>query len=448
MVILFEKVREYLKQRSSYLITRISEIIDLYPIRVLGVIIILGCLIGTKVILENPPSLQSGSTDSWWVISLNLIHGRGYSLCMPKYFPFCETTIQSTAAREPVPVLLFSLVAILSNDSLWAATVVEFFIYVAILVMVYLLALEYANPRTALIASLFWAVYPPAFELIPQVSGDLLAAFFVTLGILFVLRSRKNGRVRDWLIAGLGLGLGVMSRSAALVIPVMVIGGIIIERWREDRNLIDIFKPSIIIFGMVSLIMLPWLVRTQIVLGRPLLGSSLVGYNMLRQSYALNTDNYLRYVGGIEGKESVEKLLVEENQNLDGIENEAQMDLIYRAAALKTMRMYPFKYILSSGFRFFLLWFNWKVPEGDKHLPTHQDYAVMIMQAVLMILAWIGVRREKMSGSWLLWGSLVVVSLAYMAVESQLRFLLPVVPLFFCLSAFGFERLVNDQYFS
>jgi len=199
---------------------------------------------------------------------------------------------------------------------------------------------------------------------------------------------------------------------------------------------------------MVSLIVLPWLIRNQIVLGRPLLGSSLVGYNMFRQSYALNTDNYLRYIGGIEGVEAVEKLLVEKKQELRGTENEAQMDLIYRAEALKTIRKYPYKYILSSGFRFFSLWFNWKIPEGDHHLPTKRDYAIMIMQAVLLIFAWIGARTGKLLKSWPLWGSLVVISLAYMAVESQLRYLVPVVPLLLSLSAFGFERLIKDYSFS
>jgi len=245
IVILFGKIREYLIKRGFHIVTRAGEIMDAYPIRVLGVILIFGFLISIKIILENPPSIEEGSTDSWWVIGLNVIHGRGYSLCIPRYFPFCETIIQSTASREPVPVLLFSLVAILGNDSLWMATGVELLIYLTVLVTIYLLSLEWANSRAALIASLFWAIYIPAINLIPQVSGDLLAAFFVTSGILFVLRSRKTDRVRDWLIAGLGLGLGVMSRSATLTIPVILIGGLIIERWREGRNFIDIFKPSL-----------------------------------------------------------------------------------------------------------------------------------------------------------------------------------------------------------
>ncbi len=441
----YKQIGQSLKQRGAYWITRAGEIMDRYPIHILGIIVLFGLLLSTTIILADPPSMESGSTDSWWVIGLNLIHGQGYSLCIPRYFPFCEIGNQTTAAREPVPVLLFALVAKLSNESLWAATAFELLIYLSVLICVYLLTLEWATRRAALIAAFLWTIYLPAVELIPQVSGDLLGAFFVTFGMLFVLRSRKTNRVKDWVIAGAGLGLGILSRSAILTIPAILMGGLIVERWRQGRNLLDIIKPSLILFGAAFLIMLPWIVRNQISLGRPLLGSSLVGYNIFRQSYALTTDNYLHFIDGVDGKIAVQELLVERKKDLSGMENEAQMDVIYKAEAIKIIRSHPFKYMLSSGYRFFLLWFNWQIPEGYLYLATRRDYTIMGMQVVLMIFAWIGARKGNFFRTWPLWGSLVIISLAYMAVESQLRFLIPVMPLLISLSAVGINRLFMSQ---
>src|SRR4029079_15811151 len=97
----------------------------------------------------------------------------------------------------------------------------------------YYLTHAWADSRSAVFASFLWAIYLPALELIPQISGDLLAALCTSLGILFTLRARKTQRTRDWLITGIFLGLAVLSRSATLVIALVVIGGQIIESWRQ-----------------------------------------------------------------------------------------------------------------------------------------------------------------------------------------------------------------------
>src|SRR5689334_1909369 len=264
------------KSRSSLQaeFTLILDRIDLYPFRVVGALLVLGILLSIIVMSTHPPSLSSGETDSWWRIALNLAHGHGYSLCLTNYFPFCGPSDQVTAAREPVPVLLFAAVAWLGKDSLWLAEIVEAIIYLAIIVAIYFLTLEWSNPRSAVIASFLWTMYLPALELIPQVSGDLFTALCVTLAILFVLRARTTAKTRDWVIAGICLGLAVISRSATLVIAFVVIVGQIVEAWHQGLNRKEILQPAIIIFDLILLMMAPWLIRNRLSLGRPLLGSS------------------------------------------------------------------------------------------------------------------------------------------------------------------------------
>src|SRR5215216_1882241 len=118
-----------LNNQSEYSIrrvpARILHLIDVYPFRAVGIILVLGILLSAVVMSNHPPSLKSGETDSWWMIALNLIHGQGYSLCLTQYFPFCGPANQVTAVREPFPVLLFSLVAWIGKDSLWIAEILE-----------------------------------------------------------------------------------------------------------------------------------------------------------------------------------------------------------------------------------------------------------------------------------------------------------------------------------
>ena len=110
-------------------IDRALSFIDTYPLYALGGITVLAVIV-SLVLNRNaiPPSQNAGENDTWWAIALNLAHGGGYSLCLERYFPFCGTSNQATAMREPFPVLLYAGLAFLSCGSLWMAVAVEFVI--------------------------------------------------------------------------------------------------------------------------------------------------------------------------------------------------------------------------------------------------------------------------------------------------------------------------------
>jgi hypothetical protein len=410
--------------------------VDAYPLLVLGLIIILAVIV-SLVLNRNslPPAPDAGENDTWWVIALNLAHGDGYSLCLTRYFPFCGPSNQATATREPIPVLLFSGLALLSEESLWAAVAAEFVIYLSILVAVYFLTRAWSSTRAGLLAALLWGLYIPAHQLISQVSGDLLAALLVSLGVLYSMRARQTHHPRDWLVAGTSLGLAVLTRSGTLVVAAVVIGGVLLESWRSRLSWKEILTPVFMLSGLVILFMVPWLVRNKIVLGRPVLGSSLIGYNLYRHNYMIGTSDYFRHVGGADGLTATQAL-VARRTDLIGVENEAQMDLIYREEAIDLIRAHPVQYVLLSVYRFLPLWFNWGFPEAYGKEPSNTDYAIMVLQGTLLILALFGLYRTDWR-TWPLWGGILAVCLVYMAVDSRLLYLIPIMPLVISLSAGG-----------
>jgi 4-amino-4-deoxy-L-arabinose transferase-like glycosyltransferase len=375
------------------------------------------------------------------MISLNLIHGHGYSLCLTQYFPFCGSDNQMTAMREPVPVLLFALVAWIGNESLWIAGITEALVYLVIILAVYYLTREWADARSAIIASFLWAIYLPALELLPQVSGDLLAALCTTLGILFTLRGSKTLQILDWLLAGLFLGLAILSRSATLVIALLVIGGQLIEAWHRRLRAKELIRPAGLLFGLVMLMMGLWVARNDVSLGRPIIGSSLTGYNLYRHNYMIDEIHYFRYVGQEEGLRAIEDL-ISRHPELRGDENEAEMDLIYRNEALGIIKSHPKQYILLSAYRFFPLWFDWKIAESYGRKTNRYGYLIMVVQAMLLILAFLGLKKRA-SLTWPLWGCILAISLAYLAVDARLLYVMPVMPLVMSLSAVGINKLLT-----
>ena len=410
--------------------------VDMYPLYVLTMTIVLAVVVSLFMNRKTlPPVPNAGENDTWWAIALNLAHGEGYSLCLTRYFPFCGPSNQATATREPLPVLFFAGLALLFGESLWAAVMAEILIYLSILVSVFLLTREWSDTRAGLLAAFLWAIYVPAHELIPQVSGDLLAALLVTLGILYSMRARTSEHPRDWLVAGTILGLAVVTRSGTLVIAAVIITGIVLEFWLRKLRSKEILLPAVILSSIVLLFMLPWLIRNKIVMGRPVLGSSLIGYNLYRHNYMIDTKDYFRYVGGAEGLLATQALLTRRTDLL-GTENEAQMDLIYREEAINIIRSHPKQYVLLSAYRFLPLWFNWGYHEAYGREPSQIDYAIMGLQGALLMLALFGVYQNRWQ-AWPMWASILAVSFGYMAVNSRLLYLTPVMPLVISLSADG-----------
>jgi 4-amino-4-deoxy-L-arabinose transferase-like glycosyltransferase len=404
-----------------------------HAIEILTSMAMLAIWAGISYLIQNPPQPNAGETVSWWGIATNISRGFGYSLCNQYYFPFCALSNAATAMREPAPVLLFAGVARLFHESLFVAGVTELLLYIGVMFAVFHLTRDWAGPLAGLLAAFGWAVYPRAISLIPQVSGDLLAALSVTVGILFIQRTRKSDRTRDWLFAGLGLGLAILSRSAMLVVALTVIAGLGIERWHLRQRLLDWLRPSLLVTAMVASLLTPWLVRTEIVFGQPLVGSSLVGYNIYRQNYMLASNDYFRNVGTNEGWAAIQALLARRT-DLTGHENEAQMDAVYRQEGLKIIAANPIHYVWLSGYRFFMLWFDWRVSEAFGYPMGFNEYAMMVVQLVLMILAFLGL-RGNWKEMWPLWASLLMLTLAYMAVNSRLHYIVPLMPLVISLAA-------------
>lgn len=400
---------------------------------------------GIFVLQWRPPDQTLGETVSWWTTSLNLIHGQGYSLCIQYYFPFCNVANQVSAAREPLPVLLFAGVAVLFKESLLAAGVTELFLHIGIIITLFFLTRELAGLLAGLIAALTWAIYPEAIGLISQVSGDLLAALGLIFGMLFLVRARNSNsdRIRDWMLAGLGLGLASLSRSATMVIAVAIILGLIVERWKLKETIIKRLRPALLVGAVVAVLMLPWLIRNEIMFGQPVLGSTLVGYNIYRQNYFLGTSANFHYVGTNEGWQAIQALIARRT-DLRVAENEAQMNQVYLQEGLKIIAAHPGQYVLLSLFRFFPLWFDWGVSAAFGYSPGFFEYALMVLQAVLLILALFGLRKN-FNRTWPLWIGITALSAVYMAVDSRMLYIVCVMPLVISLSVIGGKGILSTN---
>ena len=95
--------------------------IDHRPAPALLLIIVMASVMGIVHLSSYPPNSDFNWENRWWQIALNVARGEGYVACKTIYFPFCSAANHVTAMREPLPVLLFALIARSTTESLLAA---------------------------------------------------------------------------------------------------------------------------------------------------------------------------------------------------------------------------------------------------------------------------------------------------------------------------------------
>jgi len=392
------------------------------------------------VILQRPLDLSDGVSSTWWMIIKNVETGNGYKACEAAYIPNCDITDQTTAIREPLPVFVFALVGKITNDLPIAFQLSQLVFNVLICLFVFLLGQEFGSRTLGLIASVIWAFYLPVLHAILTVNGDLMAGFFVVSGLLYFIRAVKSGKLKHWMFLGVLFGLAVLSRSSAALIFIPLVVGSTIYLWKTDALPTHggWYSPllAIVMFGLV---VSPWVVRNEIVFGRPFWGTTLVGYNLYRHNVIVASGTLPHYVGPDEAYDELEKL-VARTPELRTPMNEAQVDIVFRREARKLIFSNFGEYIGLVVFRFLPLWFNIGVRDQYGQTMKLLDYLIIVQQILLLIAFLLAIWR----GDWrlrLLALCILFFMIAYLAVGSQLRYMIPVMPVIGLMSAIGIHSI-------
>ncbi len=399
----------------------------------------IGLALGAGRLYTSPPSMEGDQTNTWWPASLHVANGEGFVDCLPIYFPFCGAGNQASAMREPLPVYLFAGVAAM-HGSLRTAGLVQLLLHLLVIIMVYLLAREWAGERIAGLAAGLWALYLPALVVLPQIAGDLLATLAVTTGLYCYLRAWRTGRMGHWAVAGLCMGVAVLSRSALLVTALPLGMAVVWLAYRNGWRGARLLRPVAVFASAWCLVMLPWIVRNKVVFGQLVVGSTLTGYNILRHNDQVRDKRPYHYVNEEEARPVVYAALARHTE-LAGDENEAQVDRIYKAEGMAVIKANKVRYAGLAAYRILPLWFNHGVNEAYGKPVGLMDRVVALQQAMLLVLALVGCWRMPRRG-WPLAMAVVVLCLAYLAIVARLRYVIPVMPVVVLFAAAALGRLV------
>ena len=394
----------------------------------------------------HPLDLTEGSKDVTWIKAIRSIkNGEGFRSCDESYIPNCAITNQVSAMREPLPILVYAALNKLTGNEFFILQFTQLIFSLLILWGIFLLGNELGNRLLGIAAAFIWTFYLPLVRVEIHVNGDLLAGVFITFGLLLFLRCIKYGYFKDWAGLGLVFGLAVLSRSASLIIFLFLFGGCGLLWLAKNKRVVVRFKDLLVAVLLLFLTVSPWVVRNMIVFGEPIIGTTLIGYNLFRHNAIVVGEISPHYVGPEEAVREL-RLLVDRHPELNTPINEAQVDRIYRQEAIKMIQAYPNEYIELVVYRFIPLWFNIGVLEQYNESMTFLDYLAVFQQAIILVAFLFSLLKGGWWPRYLAFGFGLFI-FSYMLVDGQLRYLVPIMPSVISVSAMSLHYLW-PQYFS
>ena len=260
---------------------------------------------------------------------------------------------------------------------------------------------------------------------------------------LVYLLDRPSLRRAAW--SGLWLGLASLARPVMLAFPAIILI-LMLLRYRQMWQTVK----HLIMLGLVFVIVLsPWIVRNYLTFGAFVPGSTLLGYNLIKNNYYLTSDDYLRQLFPPERmKVEMERLLNARGDSLANY-NPAARDRAYVREALARIGQRPDRYLVLSANRFLYLWFYIDFVERfhTQRLPIALSFAglhVALLAAVALSLVW--EPRTQSLQALPLWVTISYFTLFYSLIHAQPRYLVPAMPLVMLLAAPAVHKGLTKLY--
>jgi 4-amino-4-deoxy-L-arabinose transferase-like glycosyltransferase len=342
------------------------------------------------------------------------------------YFPFCGPGNETTAAFEPLPVLVYAACLRLFGP-LGIHGVVVFQLLLGLLltgVLYGLIVCLFGDRRTALLGAFLWATYIQMIALELMLYPEAIFAAVLGLGLLALVYALRRGQVRWWLAAGLGLGLAALSRASFVYYPLVLLG--VLALVPATRRLCS--GRGVVMFAVAYVVVLsPWVVRNFVVFQAFVPGGTLTGYNLYRHNHFITGKHYFHY-GDIEDMNAAIARLVKTRQDLRGNENEYDMDRVYRQEAVRIIQAHPVRYALLSLYRFLPLWTDY----GIRDEPLSRLLRLVGLENILLLALGVAaaVRRRGGRPPELVPLLVLVVyyTLGHMLVNARIRYIVPIMP--------------------
>ncbi len=356
---------------------------------------------------------------SWDTVAVNLTQGIG----------FYEDN-HPTAVRPPVYPLFLAGIYKVFGHSILAARLFQIFLSALTAVLIFALSKKIFNENISLFSGLVCAVYPPLIIYSTIIGSETLFIFLMAASLYALSAAYETGRLKDFVLTGLLLGVTNLCRSTLVFYPFFLAPLLL---WVHKK--ISSVRGLILSFVAALLVISPWTVRNYRCFGGLMLVNVSAG-QLFWSGTLKETDG--RYVeNAFQGYRRFDPFV---KDVLVPIEWEREM---FRAG-MENIRADPLNFAKLTALKFFRFWFE---PVG--YTLTKRSHAALALvllcgHALFVVLAFYGMSRpEKISDALLiLWALFLYFTVMHNLFAPMPRFRLPIEPF---LIPFALSGLVKVQ---
>ena len=325
-------------------------------------------------------------------IALNLIAGRGYSMAV--FGPLVPTAYQ-----YPLYTFFLALHFLLfGKNYLFVEFSQALLGSLSSLLLVYL-GRNLFDRLTGLAAGLLCAVYPIYVYWVTRGQALTLEIFLLIALLLLVLRAMKQDRVRDWALAGFGLGLATLSKTIYLILA----PAFLLWAWLWRRPAFPRLVRNAAVFGIAAAAAIaPWTIRNAITLHAFVPVTTNGGFNF----WVGNNPNASGSIFTADHRGMWETLSPEMLARLRSAPD-VEKERIFSQAAWSYIREHPARCVALIPAKLRALW--WFDPDMPSDFPVVREvvYVLLLVPALLGMIA----SRRK-------WRELSIFYLTYLTLSA------------------------------
>jgi hypothetical protein len=385
-----------------------------------------------------PRDLEESDAPSYYVLADHLLDGTGY-----RYAP----GEAPTAKRPPGYPLFLAATFKVAGHNFTAVRVFQCLIDVATAYLVFGLSLLlFGSSAAALLAALAYALYFPAIENTTYILPESLYTFFLAGAVTVTILAMRAGSYFLYAVAGIVFGAATMISAGGYLLPLVLaavgtvvtpwigldrgVGRVIGDRRSAGIGLVS-WRGLLIMLAAFAVAMLPWVLRNQSSLGRPVITTTLAGANLYKGSHLATQGTY---------RWAADSLFTPDLRARTARVSEAEKDRILRAEAGRTMLANKAGVLLNNLKKIPRLWFDL----GAKGGSTRRTWALAAAHVLIIGLAayaLLDMAPDARRLSFVPVTAVLFLTAVYLTVACTARLAYPLVAIILPHSALGLARI-------
>ena len=161
----------------------------------------------------------------FWVYRLVVLLNAPYDLYLDEayYFNWSQNLDFGYYSKPPMLSLLIYATTSIFGDSEVAIKIGAMLIYPMTTLVIYLIGLELFDKKVAFYSALIFFTLPSVWMSSMIISTDVVLLLFWSLALLFFIKALYHDKARDWILAGIFSGFGLLSKYNFIFFLISVI---------------------------------------------------------------------------------------------------------------------------------------------------------------------------------------------------------------------------------